>query len=193
MEPVEVRLQVLLRCCAVNPGLVEAMTQAESETSEIDFELLGDPAKQYARTLSYMLSQVLTGGPLRIAMNAQQNGMEAWRVLVRQEEPASGASQVSALTALLGTKFSGKVETLQEELRSLAGAIQRYEGQLAERIPDSLYQALLKGDTPGAIRSQVDLTTFVNAAALSDALICYATVHTSSMQRDASTPTPMDV
>ena len=146
MEPVEVCLQVLLWGCKAKPGY--SNDGGRNEVAVIGFDLLRGERQQVARTLSYMISQLLQNGPLQIAMNARENGVEAWRVLLRQEEPASGASQVASLTALLATRFSGQVKTLQEEFSTMEGAIQRYEKQLGEQIPDSLHQALLKGNTP---------------------------------------------
>ena len=51
-------------------------------------------------------------------MNVENNnGIEAWRQLVRREEPTEGAAQVSQLTRILGTTFLGGIDKWEEELR----------------------------------------------------------------------------
>ena len=96
---------------AVDQSLLTSMDTAEVQNVALDFNTYGPQAQQHARTLSYILSQVVTNGPLQIVMNSGPNGLEAWRALVKQEEPASGASQVAELSLLLATRFSGRMET----------------------------------------------------------------------------------
>ena len=162
---------------AVDQRLLSALELAEQQDSSLDFVDFGDTAQQQARTMSYILSQMLQGGPLQLVMNSGHNGLEAWRQLVRQEEPVSGASQVAALALILNTKFSGKGVSYVEEMQKFEGAVQRYEAQFNEPLPDALHQALLKSNAPGTIKNQVDMTTFPNAMALKDALVQYMQVH----------------
>ena len=162
---------------AVDQRLLSALELAEQQDSALDFVNFGDTAQQQARTMSYILSQMLQGGPLQLVMNSGHNGLEAWRQLVRQEEPVSGASQVATLSLILSTKFSGKGTSFVEEMQKFEGALQRYEAQFNEPLPDALHQALLKSNAPGSIKNQVDMTTFANATVLKDALVQYMQVH----------------
>ena len=66
--------------------------------------------------------------------------------MVKQEEPASGASQVAELSLLFATRFSGRMETYVEELQKFEGHVIRYESQFSEILPDALHQALLKSN-----------------------------------------------
>ena len=109
-------------------------------------------------------------------MNSGSNGLEAWRSLVRQEEPASGGSQVAEPSIIVSTRFSGRIETYTEELQSFEGAVLRYENQFSEILPDALHQALLKSDAPASIKTQVDVASFQTAVALKDSLMQYAQV-----------------
>ena len=122
---------------AVDQRLLSALELAEQQDIALDFVNFGDTAQQQARTMSYILSQMLQGGPLQLVMNSGQNGLEAWRQLVRQEEPVSGASQVAALSLILSTKFSGKGASFVEEMQKFEGAVQRYEAQFNEPLPDA--------------------------------------------------------
>jgi hypothetical protein len=143
----------------------------------LDFQDFGTVAQQQARTMSYILSQVVVNGPLQLVMNSGHNGLEAWRLLVRQEEPVSGASQVAALSLILATRFSGKGTSFVEEMQKFEGAVQRYEAQFNEPLPDALHQALLKSNAPTSIKNQIDMTTFPNSVALKDAMVQYMQVH----------------
>ena len=161
---------------AVDQNLLTSMDTAEAQNSALDFNTYGPVAQQHARTLSYILSQVVTNGPLQIVMNAGPNGLEAWRTLVRQEEPASGASQVAELSLLLATRFSMRIETYVEELQKFEGHVIRYESQFSEILPDALHQALLKSNAPAAVKTQVDMASFTTASQLTSALMQYAQV-----------------
>jgi hypothetical protein len=74
---------------AVDQRLLTALELAEQQDIVLDFGNYDESAQQQARTMSYILSQMLQGGPLQLAMNSGNNGLEAWRRLVRQEEPVS--------------------------------------------------------------------------------------------------------
>ncbi len=64
---------------AVDQNLLTSMDTAEAQNTALDFNTYGPVAQQHARTLSYILSQVVTNGPLQILMNSGPNGLEAWR------------------------------------------------------------------------------------------------------------------
>ena len=72
--------------------------------------------RHITRSLSF-LAQVLSG-PLQLMMNVgEQNGLEAWRLLVRSE-PVTGANRIAAMQSILQYKFSPGFDKLEEELRS---------------------------------------------------------------------------
>ena len=51
-----------------------------------------------SRSLSFLLAQVLSGPPLQLMMIVgDQNGLEVWRLLVRSEQPVSGANRIAAV------------------------------------------------------------------------------------------------
>jgi len=108
-------------------------------------------------------------------MNVESlNGYEAWRLLVKREEPAAGAVQVSQMSKIVNTTFTGKLETFVDELERLEGQIKRYENTHSEIVSDSLAQALMKSNAPAEIRTNVELQTFPSAAALKEQLVAYA-------------------
>ena len=120
-----------------------------------------------------LLSQTLRGPCLQMLMNVESlNGLEARRIPVRREE---GSAQVAQLTSILRFTFSVHVEQFAEELTTFQGAVQRYEAQHNELIPDAIHQAILKANASNEIRSQVELTTFATSEKLGEAHAGYAT------------------
>ena len=59
---------------AVDQRLLSALELAEAQVSVLDFVDFGSVAQQQARTMSYILSQALQGGPLQLVMNSGHNG-----------------------------------------------------------------------------------------------------------------------
>ena len=62
---------------------------------------------QLSRSLWFLLAQVLSG-------------LEAWRLLVRSEQPGSGANRIAAMQSI---KFSPGFDKLEEELRTFEGLV----------------------------------------------------------------------
>ena len=111
---------------AISDELLEAMTAAEGQTAMIAMARLSEINKQRARTLMYILVSSLAGSALQVAMNTEtSNGLEAWRVLVRREEPTEGSTQVAMLMTILRTSFAVGIAALTDELEKLIGQIQR--------------------------------------------------------------------
>ena len=182
---------------ALSDKILQAMKDAETQMNPILLSTLGEEHRQMTRTVMFILSASLQGSSKRLIMNVEShNGLEAWRLLCRREEPSSGAVQVSQLTNILRISFSGKLETFEDEIEKLEANIKRYEGAHQDIIADTLVQAILKQNDPDAIRSQVELQTFQSTSLLKETLIAYTTGKLNSMlnQSSASTgPTPMDV
>ena len=72
--------------------------------------------------LAYILAQTVTGSSLQLVMNAEaHNGMESLRLAVQREAPTGGTAQVQPVTAPLQTRFSGRVDTFEDDVQRLAG------------------------------------------------------------------------
>ena len=82
----------------VAPAILTAMDRAETLAVPITVGGLSQEDKQLTRSLSFLLAQVLSGPPLQLMTNVgEQNGLEAWRLLVRSEQPVSGAMSAREL------------------------------------------------------------------------------------------------
>ena len=78
----------------VAPPILTAMDRAEKLAGPITVCGLSQEDAQLTRSLSFLLAQVLSLPPVQFMMNVgDQNGLEAWRLLVRAEQPVSGATR----------------------------------------------------------------------------------------------------
>ena len=97
------------------PAILTAVNRAETTTGPITAGCLSQEDKQLTRSLSFLLAQVLSGPPLQLMMNVgDQNGLEAWRLSVRPEQPVSGANRIAAMQSILPCKFSLGFDKLEE-------------------------------------------------------------------------------
>ena len=79
--------------------MLAAMIHAETLNEPIVISGLSPEDTQLSRGLSFLLAQVLSGPPLQLMMNVgDQNGLEAWRLLLRSEQPVSGANRIAAMS-----------------------------------------------------------------------------------------------
>ena len=96
--------------------MLAAVIHAETLNEPIAISGLSPEDAQLSRSLSFLLAPVLSGPPLQLLMNVgDQNGLEAWRLLVRSEQPVSGANRIAAMQSTLQFKFSPGFDKLRVE------------------------------------------------------------------------------
>ena len=72
---------------AVNPDLLQPLQESEVALNPIVLEALEEKQQANARTISFVLSQILFGAPLQLIMNvSDMSGFEMWMPLVKAEE-----------------------------------------------------------------------------------------------------------
>ena len=103
--------------CVVAHPMLAAVIRAETLNDPIAISVLSPEDAQLSRSLSFLLAQVLSAPPLQLMMNVgDQNGLEAWRLLIRSEQPVSGANRIAAMQSILQFKFSPGFDKREEEL-----------------------------------------------------------------------------
>ena len=149
----------------IAPPIPTAMDRMEPMMDPVQNSSLPEADKNIARNLSFLLAQVLSGPPLQLMMNIrEQNGLEAWRLLVRSELPVTGANRIAAMQAILQYKFSPGFDRLEEELRTFEGLVKTYRAIFGEEMSDSITQAIIKSQMPAEIRPHLELRTFARTA-----------------------------
>ena len=180
----------------VAPAVLTAMDRAEPLTEPRTLTGLSEADRNLSRNLMFLLAQVLTGPPLQLMMNVgEQNGSEAWRLLVRSEQPVTGANRTAAMQAILQYKFSPCLDKLEEELRVFEGLVQTYRALFAEEISDSITQAVIKSQMPAEIRTHLELQTFTRTAELTSLISSLSKMRTATTVSNAGAigPTPMEI
>lgn len=183
---------------AISTCLFDNLEHAERNKSEVLLRTMLAGHQRQARTLSYVLAQVLTGSALQLVMNAEQfNGFESWW---RLEEPTGGTAQVAQLSALLRPLFSGQVERwgaqrierLFSKLQHFEGGVQNYENVHSDVLPDSPHQALFLASL-SELKKQQDLTVFTSVGELKSTISSYVQNQVATRGLDVQTSTDMEV
>ena len=168
----------------IAPPILTAMDRVEPMTDLVQISSLPEADKNIARNLSFLLAQVLSGPPLQLTMNiGEQNGLEAWRLLVRSEQ------------AILQYKFSSGCDRLEEELRTFEGPVKTYRAIFGEEISDSITQAIIKSQTRSEIRPHLELRTFARTAEVTRIMSSLSKMRTASTGSSAASngPVPMEI
>ena len=180
----------------VAPPILTAMDRVEPMTDLVQISALPEADKNIARNLSFLLAQVLSGPPLQLMMNiCEQNGLEAWRLLVRSEQPVTGANRIAAMQAILQYKFSPGFHRLEEELRTFEGLLKTYRAIFGEETSDSITQAIIKSQMPAEIRPHLELQTFARTAEITSLMSSLSKMRTASTGSSAASngPVPMEI
>ena len=175
---------------AISEGILNMMERAETMDAPVKLGTLTEEERRASRTLMYILNGVLQGSGKRLLMNTEaHNGIEAYRVLCKREDPSTGNVQVAQLSRILATRFSGKASEFQDEVEKLEADVRRYEQTYSEIVGDALLQSILKNNSPPNLRQQVQLQTFKDYYTLKSTLVEYMT----SLAATSDMGTPMDV
>ena len=180
----------------IPPPILTAMDRVEPMTDPVQISSLPEADKNIARNLSFLLAQVLSGPPLQLMMNiGEQNGLEAWRLLVRSEQSVTGANRIAAMQAILQYKFSPGFDTLEEELRTVESLVKTYRAIFGEEMSDSITQAIIKSQMPAEIRPHLELQTFGRTAEITSLMSSLSKMRTASTGSSAASngPVPMEI
>ena len=180
----------------IAPPILTAMDRVEPMTDPLQISSLPEADRNIARNLSFLLAQVLSGPPLQLMMNiSEQNGLEAWRLLVRSEQPVTGANRIAPMQAILQYKFSPGFDRLEEELRTFEGLVKTYRAILGDEISDSITQAIIKSQMPAEIRPHLELQTFARTAEITSLMSSLSKMRTASTGSSAASngPVPMEI
>ena len=150
----------------IAPPIFTPVDPAEPMTAPIMVDGLSEEDHRVTRSLSFLLAPILSG-PLQLMMNVgEQNGLEAWRLLVRSEHAVTGANRSAATQSILQYEFSPGFDMLKAELRTFEGLVRTCRATFGEEIPDSITQTVIMSQMPAEIRPHPELQTFARTAEL---------------------------
>ena len=85
----------------VAPSILTAVDRAEPMSDPQAVDGLSEEDGHITRSLSFLLARVLPGPTLQIVMNVgEQNGLESWRLLVRADQPVTGANRIAPMQSI---------------------------------------------------------------------------------------------
>ena len=111
-----------------------------------------------------------------------QNGLEAWRLVVRSEQPVSGSNRIAAMQSILQFKFS-------------PGLVKTYHAIFGEAISDSMTKAVIKSQMPADLRAHLELQTFARTTDLFNLMASLSKMRTAATSSSSAGhgPTAMDI
>ncbi len=107
-----------------------------------------------SRLLYMVLIQVCTGKPLTILrLVTEANGLEAWRLIVAEYEPATATRFAAMLTALLSPQWPDDAAGFMVSLMTWERAVAEYEVASGQPLPADIRRAVVPRRAPSVIRS----------------------------------------
>ena len=146
--------------------------QLERTVDPVDFS---DAEKQRNAFFYSLLSSLLRQRPLLVVKQiAGNNGLEAYRTLINQNEPASKNRSMGLLNVIMNwPTFSGKQSLMQHVLK-LEHAYGEYE-KLGTRLGDELKTAVLMRSVTGQLKTwlQLQVTEATTYARVREMILAY--------------------
>ena len=143
--------------CADLIDMGDAMTMVVQEKQPIEFNRLLSKYAQRAELLYGVLLQVCSGRALSLLrLVGQRNGLEGWRQLVVEYEPAT-ASRATAMLAALMTPTWGQRHFL-DELLEWEKATEAYEAASGEAFGGNTRCAVVTRWAPDPVRDFLFMT-----------------------------------
>ncbi len=186
-------------------GGYDYMDQARQAVATIDSTSCVGDATEVAKSLYHFLVQTVDGRALQLIHLVQRgNGLEAWRVLCLEYQPAVGGRYASMLRNILNPKQWQSSVDFRESLISWDNLVLELEQRSSEKISETLKIAIALDHAPTRIAESLRLSgpdVRDNYPAMRDAMRCLyeSTREYSSTQTytaglmNGNDSTPMDV
>ena len=138
---------------ALDPEMLARIEAVEAKRSEaVEFSTLSDEHKAVSKKLYTILTSYTKGRPLRtIKQITEENGLEAWRILLEEHEPYTRGRSLRLLTSLTKYKFENK-KTTMENILAFEEAIEQYEKASGDVVQDDLKISIILNQQDGQLR-----------------------------------------
>ena len=117
-------------------------------------EGLADNSKVVAAELYHMLIFFVRGKALQLVLKAgEDEGLEAWRLLIRRYEPRDNATCVGKLVEILSSSFEGE---LMDKITEFERKVSMWEAEAKEAFSDKLrIGVVVKGLPAGSLKEHM--------------------------------------
>ena len=141
---------------ALDSSLLEKINVVENARSEkLIHEEFTPRTIDKSKKLYSILTSFTKGRPLRTIKQVQdENGFEAWRLLLEEHLPHTRARSLQLLSNLIHTKFDSK-RTTMENILKFEDSIEEYEKSSGDTVQDDLKVSVVLGNTEGPLRQHL--------------------------------------
>ena len=153
----EFRMKMRSWIGALNPDILAKIDAVEIDRREGSWEMakLTVQEREMSKKLHSILTSYTRGRPLRTLKQVpQENGFEAWRLLVEEHQPHSRARSLQLLNNVLHYRFDNKKST-QENLLKFEEAIEEYEKSSGDLVAEDMKISIVLGGTEGNMRQHL--------------------------------------
>ena len=189
----------------IDPSMASNMDMVEKNVNgNCVMDDMSDETKGKAVRLYSLLTSYLRHRPLKLIRHMKkENGFEAWRVLLKEMQPATRARSLALLSQLSRIQFEEK-KTVSEQLPQFEALVQEYERISGQDYSDDAKVAAVLLACPMTIRQHLHLwlTDSTSYEQLKDRIVQLEAVTTRwdssnslmvPMRASADEATPMEV
>ena len=152
----EFRLKMRSWIGALDSSLLEKINVVENARSEkLVHKEFTSRTIDKSKKLYSILTSYTKGRPLRTIKQVQdENGFEAWRLLLEEHLPHTRARSLQLLSNLIHTKFNSK-RTTMENILKFEDSIEEYEKSSGDSVQDDLKVSVVLGHAEGPLRQHL--------------------------------------
>lgn len=141
----------------LDDGMLTEMTVATESEKEIQMVSITLEQQKRAEKLYSLLSMLMRNRPQRLVRGVQdQNGYEAWRVLVRDMQPPTRQRGLALIQSLNKIKFE-QGKSVAEQLPQFELMVREYEKTSGNTYPDDLKVAAVVSALPSTMRMHIQM------------------------------------
>ena len=190
---------------AVDPEMYLDMKRVAQNAEEaIDWNELSEARKVKSLRLFGVLASYLRGRALKLIKHTpEENGYEAWRLLLRDMQPSTRQRALALMTQLSRITFAPN-KSIMEQLPAYEALVREYERVSSQEYPEDLKVASILSACPVGVRTQLQMmvneeTTFESLKGRIEQYEAITTKWSAEnvlglpSQTTMEGPTPMDV
>ncbi|CAE7650594.1 unnamed protein product, partial [Symbiodinium microadriaticum] len=149
---IEFRNRMRVWLGAVDNSMIRIMDRVETDLKDDKMVRISDmstEAKEASRRLYSVLSSYTKGRPYRVVKHvAEENGMEAYRMLLKEYQPTNRARSLELFHNILNYRFP-KDKGIAESILEYEERIEQYEKATGEKVQENLkVSTLIQGMKP---------------------------------------------
>lgn len=174
------------------------LEEAENQKQMIKLADLQPEVRERASGLWYLLSQFLTGNPLRVLQKCESgNGLEGWRELSNHYSKSGAAAKTGQLHQLMAFDFGSDMHTFSERITEWDLMLASYHAAVGvDELPDDVLKTLVIQGAPEPLKTHLQVADpTISFSSLRAVVANFLKARDSWQQHESTSPTsmPMEV